>query len=68
MASQQNWRASCGYTLKGLVDAAHLEQGQQELGEEADPRPVPGQMFGKDGFEFVNGVFREVGHRARKSG
>ena len=50
------------------VDAAHLEQGQQELGEEGDPRPVPGQVFGKDGFEFVSRVFREGSHRAKKIG
>jgi hypothetical protein len=50
------------------VDAAHLEQGQQELGEEGDPRPMPGQVFGKDGFEFVSRVFREVGHLAKKVG
>jgi hypothetical protein len=54
------------------VQAQHpvprVEQGQQELGEEGDPRPVPGQVFGKDGFEFVSRVFREVGHLAKKSG
>ena len=33
----------------GQADAAHLEQGQQELGEEIEPRPVPGQMLGQDG-------------------
>jgi hypothetical protein len=30
----------------GQADAADLEQGQQELGEEIEPSPVPGQMFG----------------------
>ena len=33
----------------GEADAAHLQQRQQELGEEADPRAVPGQVFGQDG-------------------
>ncbi len=50
------------------VDAAHLEQGQQEVGEEADPRPVPGQVLGQDGFEFLDGVLRKVSHRAQKAG
>ena len=30
----------------GEADAAHIQQGQQELGEEVEPRPVPGQVFG----------------------
>ena len=40
----------------GQVDAAHLEQGQQELREKPDPGAVPRQMFGQHRFEFVDGV------------
>lgn len=43
----------------GQADAAHLQPGQQELGEEAAPRSVPRQVFGPDGFEFGGRVFRE---------
>lgn len=36
----------------GLADAEDLQQGQQEVGKETDPRAMPGQVFGQDGFEF----------------
>jgi hypothetical protein len=43
---------------------AHLEQSQQQLGEGADLRALPGQVFGQDGFEFVDRVVRGAGRQS----
>lgn len=51
----------------GQADAADLEQGQQELGEEIEPSPVPGQVLGQDGFEFLDRIVREGCHRSEKA-
>ena len=48
----------------GEADAAYLQQGQQELGEETDSCPVPGQVCGQDSFEFLDRVFREAHRRS----
>jgi hypothetical protein len=50
----------------GEADAAHFEQSRQELGEEACPRAVPGQVFGQDGLEVADRVVRGGSHRGGK--
>jgi hypothetical protein len=50
----------------GEADAAHLQQGQQKLGEEVEPCPVPGQVFGQDRFEVLGRVVRDGCHRSPK--
>ena len=40
----------------GQVDAAHLEQGQQELRQKTDPGTMPRQVFRQHGLEFADGV------------
>ncbi|MFO1372144.1 MAG: hypothetical protein U1F42_07030 [Candidatus Competibacteraceae bacterium] len=47
----------------GQADAAYLQQGQQEWGEETDSRPMPGQVFGQHRLQFLDRIVSRSIHQ-----